>query len=151
MTGIIFNNGSLNKQIKNLTIENENLYDIIYNFEIQVNNLDQYSRRSSIEIRNISEKINQYNLEKYVSKVLDSIEIKLQSYDVVAVHSVWTYNGSVFYKITDSEDDAGERAYHMEDVLNKFEQLPDWVCPWFINNVKLVNETKNIQASHLMI
>ena len=59
-----------------------------YDIEIQLNNLDQYSPRSNIEIRNISENINQFNLEKYVLKVLDPIDIKLQLYDLVAVHRI---------------------------------------------------------------
>ena len=88
MNEIIINNRGLKKEIIELRVENNNLYDSLYDIEIQLNNLDQYSRRSNIEIRNISENINQFNLEKYVLKVLDSIDIKLQSYDLVAVHRI---------------------------------------------------------------
>ena len=88
MNEIILNNRGLKKEIIELTVENNNLYDSLYDIEIQLNNLDQYSQRSNIEIRNISENINQFNLEKYVLKVLDSIDIKLQSYDLVAVHRI---------------------------------------------------------------
>ena len=59
---------------------------MLYSIEIQSNNLDQYSRRSNIEIRNIPENITQRNLENYVLKVMVSIGINLQSYDLVAVH-----------------------------------------------------------------
>ena len=50
MNGLIFNNRSLKKHIKELSPENENIYDMLYSIEIQSNNLDQYSRRSNIEI-----------------------------------------------------------------------------------------------------
>ena len=88
MNEIIFKNRGLKKEIIELTVENNNLYDSLYDIEILLNNLDQYSRRSKREIRNISENINQFNLEKCVLKVLDSIDIKLQSYDLVAVHRI---------------------------------------------------------------
>ena len=48
-------------------------------------------RRSNIEIRNIPERIGQRNLEQYVLKVLESICVKLVSYDVVAVHCLGKY------------------------------------------------------------
>ena len=82
---LIFNNRSLKKHIKELSAENENMYDMLYIIEIQSNNLDQYSRRSNTEIRNIPENITQGNLENYVLKVMVSIGINLQSYDLVAV------------------------------------------------------------------
>ena len=59
---------------------------MLHNIEIQSNNLDQYSQRSNIEIRNIPENITQRNLENYVLKLMVSIGINLQSYDLVAVH-----------------------------------------------------------------
>ena len=55
INGITFNNRSLNK-INKLTRENEHLLlDCIYKNEVNINNLNQYSRRSNIEIKNISE------------------------------------------------------------------------------------------------
>ena len=64
----------LQKEIKNIkenindkhTRENENLQDYIYYNKIKINSLDQYSRCSNIEIRNLAESINQSNIEKYV-------------------------------------------------------------------------------------
>ena len=44
--------------------------------------MNQYTRRSNIEINNISEKITQRNLEEYVSKVMKSLDINLVSYDL---------------------------------------------------------------------
>ena len=83
---VILNNRSLKSDIVELTAENNDMYDLIYVMESQMNNLNQYMRRSNIEIRNIPERIGQRNLEQYVLKVLKSIGVKLVSYDVVAVH-----------------------------------------------------------------
>ena len=52
---IITNNRNLKKRVDELTCENDTLFDFIYDAEIQINNLDQYSRRNNIEIRNIPE------------------------------------------------------------------------------------------------
>ena len=41
-----------------------------------------------MEIKNIPEKINQSNLENQVLKLCESIGVKLQSYDLVAVHRI---------------------------------------------------------------
>ena len=85
---IISNNKYFKKRIDELTDENYNLYDYLNNVEIQVNNLDQYSRRNNVEIKNIPEKISQRNLEGYVLKVMAAINIKITSYDLVAVHRI---------------------------------------------------------------
>ena len=51
---IIIDNRSLQKKIRELTAENNDLFDLIYDMEIQTNNLKQYTRRENIEISNIS-------------------------------------------------------------------------------------------------
>ena len=83
---IILNNRSLKKRISELNIEKNILVDLTYDMEIQMSNLNQYTRRSNIEISNISEKIVQRNLEGYVLKVFQSVGVNLLSYDLVAVH-----------------------------------------------------------------
>ena len=85
---ITFNNRTLKKCINELTRENEYLQDCVYYNEIKINRVDQYSRRSNVEIRNIPENISQSNIEKYVIKIFESIGIKVQSYDLVAVHRI---------------------------------------------------------------
>ena len=60
---IILNNRSQKKRICELTEENDDLHDIIYNMEIQMNNLNQYTRRENVEIKNILESIVQRHLE----------------------------------------------------------------------------------------
>ena len=55
---IITNNRNLKKHVDVLTRENDNLFDLIYDAEIQRNNLDQYSHRNNIEIRYIPEGVN---------------------------------------------------------------------------------------------
>ena len=49
MNEIILSNRGLKKEIIELTVENNNLYDSLYDIEIQLSNLDQYSRRSNKE------------------------------------------------------------------------------------------------------
>ena len=88
---VIINNRNLKKQIHELTSDNNHLYDTIYDIEVKLNNLDQYSRRSNIEICNIPEKIGQKNIEAYVLKVMGSIGVHLESYDLVAVHRIGKY------------------------------------------------------------
>ena len=85
---VIMNNRSLKRDINELTTENTDLHDLLYDMELQINNLNQYMRCSNIEIRNVSERINQRNLEQYVLKVFESIGVNLVSYDLVAVHRV---------------------------------------------------------------
>ena len=76
---VILNNRSLMSDIVELTAENNDMYNLIYDMGSQMNNLNQYMRRSNIEIRNISERIGQRNLEQSVS------------YNVVAVHRLGKY------------------------------------------------------------
>ena len=66
---IILNNRSQKKRICELTEENDDLHDLIYNMEIQMNNLNQYTRHENVEIKIISESIVQRHLEVYVLKV----------------------------------------------------------------------------------
>ena len=80
---VILNNRTLKKNILSLTDENKYLYDSLYDMEIQYNNMNQYTRRSNIEINNISEKITQRNLEEYVLKVMKSLDINLVSYNLL--------------------------------------------------------------------
>ena len=68
--------------LNELTRENEKLQDYVYYNEIEINSVDQYSRRSNVEIRNIPENISQSNIEKYVIKIFESIGVKVQSYDL---------------------------------------------------------------------
>ena len=89
---MITNNRNLKKCVDELTCENNTLFDFIYGAEIQINNLDQYSPRNNIEIWNIPEKINQRNIEQYVLKLMESIRVKLQSYDLVVVHRVGKFD-----------------------------------------------------------
>ena len=46
------------------------------------------THRNNVELQNISENIKQHNIESYVLKIFESIGIKIQSYDLVAVHRI---------------------------------------------------------------
>ena len=69
-----------------LTKENNDIYDNFYELEKYVSEIDQYSRRNNVEFRNIPENIGITNIEKHIIKVLGSIGVVVQSYDIVAVH-----------------------------------------------------------------
>ena len=69
--------------------ENNELYDHTYELQINILKNNQYSRRENIEIANISEDIDQQQLENYVLKVFHKLGLnKLTSYDIVAVHRI---------------------------------------------------------------
>ena len=92
LTEITHKNALIQRKLNIIYKENDHLYELIYNLEINVNNLDQYSRRSNIEISKIPEKIKQNELELYVLNIFASIGIKLSSYDIVAVHRLGKYH-----------------------------------------------------------
>ena len=48
--------------------------------------IDQYSRRNNVEFRNIPESIGNHDIEKHIIKVLGSIGVVVESYDIVAIH-----------------------------------------------------------------
>ena len=75
-----------------MTRENEYLQDYVYYNEIKINSVDQYSPRSDVEIRNIPENMPQSNIEKYVIKIFESIGVKVQSDDLVAVHRIGKFS-----------------------------------------------------------
>ena len=86
LTGCLLNIKIMSKRITELTNENYELYDRLFMHETSINDLDQYSRRNNVEFKNIPESIGQKKLEDYVIKVLDSVGVKVCSYDIVAVH-----------------------------------------------------------------
>ena len=63
---IILNNKSQKKRICELTEENDDLHDLIYNMEIQMNNLNQYTQRENVEIK-IYRKVLYNNIWRYMS------------------------------------------------------------------------------------
>lgn len=76
------------KEIKELKKINEGLQEQLEDLEVGLAELDQYGRRESIEILNISESVAEgKELEKYVIDFVNTtFELKLSSYDIVAVH-----------------------------------------------------------------
>ena len=62
-----------------------------YGSKVKFIKLLQYSQHKIVEIHNVPELIEQKNLEKHVLAapcLLASINIQLQSYDIVAIHRV---------------------------------------------------------------
>ena len=57
-----------------------------------MNDLNQYGRRDSVEILNLSEDITQSKLENYVINFLRTIDVHVQPDDIIAVHRLGKYN-----------------------------------------------------------
>ena len=185
LTGVILNNSVLNKRLNELTDEYYSLYEKLDELDMYIVNLDQYSRRNNIELRNIPENIT--SLETHVINVLASIDITVNSYDIVAVHrlgkpnknytrsvivrfvnrkfaysalekskklnksnnkeykrifitenlcptnrnifnhlyklkkeskinNVWTFNGSVFFKLTDNKNERSKKIKYIDEI-----------------------------------
>ena len=72
--------------IDELTADKDFVHDTLYDLENSLNDLNQYSQRNNFEIQNIPETMLQKNLEKYTLGMLQSIGVKVESYDLVAVH-----------------------------------------------------------------
>ena len=83
LTLILTQNKHLKKKITLLT-EDINQYTS----EVKFTESCQYSRRENVEIHNVPESIEQKVLEKHVLAVLASINIYIQSYDIVAAHRI---------------------------------------------------------------
>ena len=69
------------------------MLDAIYNIEANAIYNNQYTRRENIEFINIPETTLQKDLEPLVIKILNSMDIKIQSYDIVAVHRLGERRG----------------------------------------------------------
>ena len=85
---ILLQNKNLKKDIKTLTTENKYIQNSLYLLELRFNESSQYSRRENVELHNIPESIPQVKLEKYILDILHSINVNIESYDIVAVHRI---------------------------------------------------------------
>ena len=85
---VLRDNGNLKKKVDELYDENNNIFDSLYNIEVKLIQNNQYSRRENVEFANIPENVSQKELEPLIIKILDSINLKIQSYDLVAVHRI---------------------------------------------------------------
>ena len=85
-------NLNLKKDVVNLTKKNESLENSLYDLEVDISELQQYSRHENLEFANIPGHIQQHNLEKYIIDLLGSINVIIQSYDVAAVHCIGKSN-----------------------------------------------------------
>ena len=66
------------------------MYDSITQLERDLSRLVQYGRRESIEIHGIPESVKPQQLESTAIKILKFIGVKVESYDIVAVHRLKT-------------------------------------------------------------
>ena len=77
--------------MKDLKEYNDELFDKCYQLDCQLTSLNQYSRRNNLEIQGIPERIKQCDLENHVIETFIKIGIKVESYDIVAVHRLGKY------------------------------------------------------------
>ena len=92
LTGFILNNKLLKKRVSELTEENNEIYDKLFDLEKYIADINQYSRRNNVKFRNIPETITSKDLEIYIIKLLGSIGVKVESYNIVAVHRLGRFN-----------------------------------------------------------
>ena len=65
----------------------------VYQNEIDINKLNQYTRRENIEIVGIPNSVRHEELESYVLQIVNSLGIKANSYDIAACHRLQTKDG----------------------------------------------------------
>ena len=89
---LAINNRILRKEIEVLKSENNNLVESVIEIEKRLLRSDQYFRRENLEIMNIPESIPQRELEPLIIKILNSVNINVSSYNIVAVHRLGKNN-----------------------------------------------------------
>ena len=92
LSQLINYNLNFKKVVVNLTKKNESLENSLYDLEVDISELQQYSRHENLEFANIPGHIQQHNLEKYIIDLLGSINVIIQSYDIAAVHRIGKSN-----------------------------------------------------------
>ena len=60
--------------------------------EVDITELQKYSRHENLELANIPGHILQNDLEKYIIDILGSINVNIQSFDIAAVHRIGKSN-----------------------------------------------------------
>ena len=93
VTDIHKDNAKINHQINKTKVDNEkikkknkDLENKIYYMQQDISKMDQYSRRQNVELSGIPNSVEDTNLEKIVLEILNKIGVKLNSYDIVAIH-----------------------------------------------------------------
>ena len=79
-------NKKLLKRLKKLEQRCDETDERMYQNEIDINKLNQYSRRENIEIVGIPNNIRQENLENYVINIIKELGVECSSYDIAACH-----------------------------------------------------------------
>ena len=89
---LISYNLNLKKAVVKLTRRNRSQENALYDMEVDITELQQYSRCENLELGNIPGHILQNDLEKYIIDILGSINVNIQSYDIAAVHHIGKSN-----------------------------------------------------------
>ena len=70
----------------------------IIDLEIHNNNVDQYSRRSNVEISGIPQSVSNNQLEEKVVDILKAIDVNITSNEIEACHRLGKKKKTVFKK-----------------------------------------------------
>ena len=186
-------NSRLMQRVEELTKNQDNIYDQLYDHKVDLTSLDQYGRRENVEICGIPETIKQEDLLPHIVEVMKSMGLKritekdIHNYHRIGkqsnsrprnviirfvnrktaftllknkkklnsgrykryfiienlcpynkqifnklyrlkknkdIHSLWTFNGNVFVKVT--ENDERTQVFHLDDIDGLFaDQDPD--------------------------
>ena len=82
-------NNKLENEISELHTSNDELYDSLYELEVKITKLSQYSRKENITIIGIPSNIKQNDLERHVVKVINGIGVNIEHYDIAACHRLY--------------------------------------------------------------
>ena len=82
----------LKKDIEEMKQINGELEDNMYNLEVDLAKLSQYTRRENLQIRGIPNSVKQRYLEAHVINILAKIGVKVQHYNIAACHRLYNKN-----------------------------------------------------------
>ena len=83
-------NSELRQELCDITEDNEEICNSIYQLEVDLHKLAQYGRRETLQIKGIPNSVKIKDLEPYVINLLNKIGLAdLESYDVVACHRLY--------------------------------------------------------------
>ena len=116
--------------------------------EQELNNLNAYSRRNNIEIRNIPEIVKDDALEDHCLKVFKLLNLDVTSYDIVAVHRTGKFsrgrNRPVIIRFVNRKHayHALDNANHLFYTIYKKYFITENLCPTYRNTFNILYKGK---------
>ena len=127
----------------------DDLYDSVYQLEVDLAKLAQYGRRETLQIRGIPNSIKQGDLEKYCINMLDKIGVKVCPADVVACHRLYQRDKSkpadtvIRFVNRKNVFRARKNQFKLRDVGFTNLRFLDNLCPYYR---KLLNECSKYKS-----